>query len=153
MVVVVFMGYGELKQVIELTALNHKNIYFYPAVLPEVVLEYTASADLGVSLIENTCLSYYYCMPNKLFEYAMAGLPVVVSNMKDMSELVSKYEMGEVISDFSAKAINRAIDDFLKKDLVGMKANAYRMACENSWEVQEIKMLVAYESIKSLTGE
>lgn len=92
--VVVFMGYGLLEADIIAAAKQHKNIYFFPAVSPRIVLEYTSSADLGISLIENTCLSYYYCMPNKIFEYAMAGLPVLVSNMKDMSKLVTEKIWG-----------------------------------------------------------
>jgi len=146
-VVAVFMGYGSLEADIKIAAEQHSNIYFFPAVPPQVVLEYTASADFGISLIENTCLSYYYCMPNKLFEYAMAGLPVLVSNMKDMSGLVTRYAMGAVISDFSAEGINQAIDNFLEQDLTSMKANAYQAACENAWEVQEQKMLAAYQQL------
>lgn len=148
-VVAVFMGYGELDKDIKIAAAEHDNIFFFPAVSPQAVLEYTSSADLGVSLIENTCLSYYYCMPNKLFEYSMAGLPVLVSNMKDMSELVTNNNMGGVITDFSVNGINQAIDDFLNQDLVLMKENAYRVACENSWEKQEQKMLEAYSNILS----
>lgn len=151
-VVAVFMGYGPLQHDIQTAAAQQKNIFFYPAVAPHIVLEYTSSADFGISLIEKTCLSYYYCMPNKLFEYAMAGLPVLVSNMKDMSELVSKNNMGAVISDFSAAGINRAIDDFLLQDLTAMKANAYRVACENAWEVQEQKMLAGYHGMFGANG-
>jgi len=143
-VVAVFMGYGELEQNIKGAAAEKNNIFFFPAVPPQVVLEYTSSADLGIHLIQNTCLNHDYCMPNKLFEYSMAGLPIIVSNMKDMSELVIKNKMGAVISDFSAKGINQAIDEFLNQDLTIMKVNAYRTACENSWEVQEKKMLAAY---------
>lgn len=151
-VVAVFMGYGPLQNEIQAAAAQEKNIFFYPAVAPQIVLEYTASADFGISLIENTCLSYYYCMPNKLFEYAMAGLPVLVSNMKDMSELVIKNQMGSVISDFSVAGINEAIDDLLMQDLTSMKANAYRVACKNSWEVQEQKMLAAYQGMLGANG-
>ena len=146
-VVAVFMGYGPLQQIIQTAASEQQNIFFYPAVAPQVVLEYTASADLGIHLIQNTCLNHDYCMPNKLFEYAMAGLPVLVSNMNDMSALVTKHQMGAVISDFSAAGINRAIDDFLMQDLATMKANAYRVACEHAWEMQEQKMLAAYQAI------
>lgn len=147
--VAVFMGYGSLEADIIAAAKLHNNIFFFPAVPPQVVLEYTSSADLGISLIENTCLSYYYCMPNKLFEYAMAGLPVLVSNMKDMSELVIKNNMGAVISDFTPVGINQALDTFLQKDLAEMKSNAYRVATENAWEEQEKKMLVAYNELLS----
>lgn len=143
-VVAVFMGYGELQKEIQSTAAEFGNIYFHPAVPPKNVLEYTSSADLGISLIEKTCLSYYYCMPNKLFEYAMAGLPVMVSNMKDMSEFVIQNNMGVVIEDFSIRGINDAIDNFLQQDLSIIKNNAYRAACDNAWEVQEKKMLQAY---------
>lgn len=152
-VVAVFMGYGELRQDIQATAAQHKNIFFCHAVAPQVVLEYTASADFGIHLIQNTCLNHDYCMPNKLFEYAMAGLPVLISNMKDMSELVSKNQMGLVISDFSAPGVNQAIDDFLMQDLAAMKANAYRVACEYAWEVQEQEMLTAYLSMLGSKGE
>ncbi|MEZ2774111.1 glycosyltransferase [Acinetobacter pseudolwoffii] len=143
-IVVVFMGYGGLEKEIKDAAAQYPNIFFFPAVNPDVVLEYTSSADVGLSLIENTCLSYYYCMPNKLFEYSMVGLPVLVSNMKDMSEMVISNNMGVVVDNYTSIAINKAIDTFLNKDLDVMKENAYRAACENSWEVQEKKMLNAY---------
>lgn len=142
--VAVFMGYGSLQLEIQTAASQFENIFFYPAVVQKELLEYTSSADFGIHLIQKTCLNHDYCMPNKLFEYAMAGLPIMVSNMKDMSELVAKNNMGEVIIDFSIEGINRAIDDFLKQDLKLMKANAYRVACEHAWEVQEQKMLAAY---------
>lgn len=151
-IVGVFMGYGELEQDIKNAASEQNNIFFFPAVPPQVVLEYTSSADMGIHLIQNTCLNHDYCMPNKLFEYSMAGLPVLVSNMKDMSELVLKNNMGAVISDFSAKGINQAIDEFLNQNLTMMKKNAYNMASENSWEIQEQAMLGAYKKMFELKG-
>ena len=143
-VALVFMGYGQLKEEIMFEALSCGNIYYYPAVDAKTVLEYTASADMGIHLIQNTCLNHEYCMPNKLFEYAMAGLPVLVSNMKDMSALVNEYEMGGVVKDFSAAGINRVIDELLECDLGGMKNNAYRAACDHAWEIQEDKLIAAY---------
>lgn len=146
-VVAVFMGYGLLEQSIKNVSTECNNVFYYPAVAPHVVLEYTSSADFGIHLIQNTCLNHYYCMPNKLFEYAMSGLPVLVSNMKDMSSLVVSNQMGSVISDFSVAGINQAIDHLLAQDTTLMKDNAYRVATENSWEIQEEKMLTAYERI------
>ncbi|MBU2869205.1 glycosyltransferase [Colwellia sp. E2M01] len=150
--VVVFMGYGVLEQEIKIAAQQHNNIFFFPAVSPQVVLEYTASADVGIHIIQNTCLNHDFCMPNKLFEYAMAGLPVMVSNMKDMSELVIKNNMGVAINDFSVEGINNTLDAFLREDLSQMKQNAYRVACENAWEVQAKKMFKAYQAMFKETG-
>ena len=86
-------------------------------------------------------------MPNKLFEYAMAGLPVMVSKLKDMSNLVEQYQMGVVVDDVSISGVNVAIDALLSHNLDSMKIKAYRVACDYSWEVQEIKLLAAYKKI------
>lgn len=143
-VVIVFMGYGELKDIIVSASISSNNIFYLPAVDSQIVLEYTASADVGIHLIQNTCLNHYYCMPNKIFEYAMAGLPVLVSNMKDMSNFICKYEMGGVVNDFSARGVNLAIDGLLMNDLSKMKINAYSAACNHAWEIQEEKLITAY---------
>ena len=144
-VVIVFMGYGQLEEEIKNVSKERINIFFHPAVSPEIVLEYTASADIGISFIENICLSYYYCLPNKLFEYAMVGLPVIVSNMKEMKELVEKYNMGIVVVDNKLESINNAIDKILQSDIKQMKQNARRCAEENSWAEQEKKMIKEYK--------
>lgn len=136
-VVIVFMGNGQFEGEIKRAAKECNNIFFHPVVPPDVVLEYTSSADVGVSLIQNTCLSYYYCLPNKLFEYAMAGLPVIVSNMKEMRNLVESYSMGIVVEDFNVESLNHAIDCILGADLCELKKNTRRFAGENTWEEQE----------------
>jgi glycosyltransferase involved in cell wall biosynthesis len=146
-IVLFFMGYGSLEKDIKFAASKYNNIFYFPAVPSDVVLEYTASADLGIHLMQNTCLNHYYAMPNKFFEYAMAGLPVLVSNMKEMADLVMKNMMGVVIDDLTVDGVNNSIDIFLKQDLASMKLNSYRVACENAWETQEKKLLAGYESI------
>ncbi len=121
------------------------NIYLHPAVSPDTVLNYTSSADIGVSYIQNTCINDYLCLPNKLFEYAMAGLPVLVSNMIEMENLVNKYNMGVVIENESSDSMNAAISFLKTLDLEQLKQNARRCAEEHSWEIQEIKMISEYK--------
>ena len=140
-VVIVFMGYGELEDDIKSSSKEYDNIFFHPAVAPEIVLEYTSSADLGIHMIRNTCLNHYFCLPNKFFEYAMAGLPVIVSNMKEMRELVESYNMGIVVEEENVDSLNAAIDKILESDIKQMKQNARRCAEENSWETQEVKII------------
>jgi glycosyltransferase involved in cell wall biosynthesis len=145
-VVIVFMGNGELEDEIKSASLTYCNIFYLPSVDSRSVLEYTASADIGIHLIQNTCLNHEYCMPNKIFEYTMAGLPLLVSNMKDISALLGKYKMGSIIDDFSVDGINIAIDKLLMLNLSEMKYNAYRAACDHSWEIQECKLIAAYNN-------
>lgn len=146
-VVIVFMGYGEIEEDIKIASKERNNIFFHPAVDPEIVLDYTSSADFGIHMIQNTCLNHYYCLPNKLFEYAMAGLPVIVSNMKEMRELVEKYDMGIVVTDDKIESMNNAIDKILQSDIKQMKQNARKCAEENSWEKQEVKMINEYKRV------
>lgn len=146
-VVIVFMGYGEIEEDIKIASKERNNIFFHPAVAPEIVLEYTSSADFGIHMIQNTCLNHYYCLPNKLFEYAMAGLPVIVSNMKEMRELVEKYDMGIIVEDDKVNSMNKAIDKILQSDIKQMKQNARKCAEENSWEKQEVKMINEYKRV------
>jgi glycosyltransferase involved in cell wall biosynthesis len=148
-VVIIFMGYGSLEDQIISEANRSGNIYFHPAVSPNELLKYTGSADFGMCLIQNTCKSYFYCMPNKLFEYLMTGLPVLVSNMKEMGEFVEKYEVGHVLKDFGVSAINRAVDEILAADLALFQKNARIASMEHSWELQEAKMIADYQILLS----
>ena len=142
--VIVFMGYGELDKEIKHAADISANIFYHQAVPSDVVHKYTASADVGVSLIENTCLSYYYCMPNKLFEYAMAGLPVVVSNMPEMSDFILKHNMGLVIGESSIISLNEVVDKLLNMNIDLLSENSRKAALLNSWETQREQYLSIY---------
>ncbi len=146
-IVIVFMGFGELEEEIRSSSAIKNNIFFHPAVSPTVVLDYTSSADLGIHMIQNTCLNHYYCMPNKVFEYAMVGLPVIVSYMKEMRELVEKYNMGIIVEGETIKSINNAINKILSLNIERMKQNARVCAEENCWEKQEIIMINEYKRV------
>jgi glycosyltransferase involved in cell wall biosynthesis len=86
-------------------------------------------------------------MPNKLFEYAMAGLPVIVSNVKEMSAFVKKNQIGVVVEDETAASLNEAIERLLRMDLAVLKQNVKKAALDNAWERQEEKMQTIYQKL------
>jgi glycosyltransferase involved in cell wall biosynthesis len=86
-------------------------------------------------------------MPNKLFEYAMVGLPVIVSNVKEMSAFVKKYQIGIVVEDYSVASLNKAIEHLLSMNLTVLKQNAKKAALYNSWEQQEKKIQIVYRKL------
>ena len=53
----------------------------------EQVTSITQQADLGIAPIQNVCLSYYYCAPNKVFEYLLGGIPVIGSNFPELKKM------------------------------------------------------------------
>ena len=91
---IVFMGYGSLVESVKVFAQRYPNIHFHPAVQPQELPIYTSSADVGLSIIENVSLSYYYCVPNKVFEYLCCGVPMIVSDFPEMAALVDAEKCG-----------------------------------------------------------
>jgi glycosyltransferase involved in cell wall biosynthesis len=140
----VFLGYGELELRIREVMERDRRIHFHPAVSPNEVLEYTASADIGVALIEGTCVSYHWCLPNKLFEYTMAGLVVIVSDLPEMARVVRDYGVGVVVVDSGPDAVVSALRQAASLDRAALGANLTRCSADHSWECQEQVMIEAY---------
>ena len=145
--VVVFMGYGTLEKVILEKSRDWSTIFFHPAVSPDVLLNYTASADFGVCLIEDTCLSYRYCLPNKMFEYLMAGLPIMSSNLYEMERFVKNYKLGVVVQENTSKCIIQALEASLILDYPQIEVNAQNIKKKYCWEEQEKVLLKVYREL------
>ena len=92
---VVFMGYGRLEAFIaEAVAAHPGRIYLLPAVRPDDLMPWTASADVSFVGQPPRTLNQKMNLPNKLFESMMAGVPVVVSEDNEQCRLTSKEEIG-----------------------------------------------------------
>lgn len=145
--VIVFMGYGELTSMVEEAAKHHKNIFYHPAVSPSVLLEHTAAADYGICFIDNICLNYYYCLPNKMFEFMMAGLPVIVSNLPEMKRIVEQYKVGLVADNSDPASLCEAVTNIHKLDKNETLNNLEKVKQEFNWQQQEKVLLEAYSDL------
>ena len=148
----VFMGSGgtsnEGKRLERLVREESTSSIYYLKPVPQgEVVNWASSADVGLCLIEDRCLSYRYCLPNKLFEYAMAGLPMLVSDLPEMRKLVEKYNCGVICESITPKGIAKGIKKLLDQDLEKLGKNARKMAEDHSWEMQEKKLLRLYEKV------
>ena len=146
-IVIVFMGFGKLDIEIQSVSKSYKNIFFHKPVSNDMLVNLTASADVGVAIFSNNCLSHNFCMPNKLFEYALAGLPIIISNTKDMGMFVKKYQMGKILMNNTVENLRYSIDELLSMDLTTVSQNSRKAALENSWEYQEAKMKEVYQNL------
>lgn len=145
--VIVFMGYGTLEPEIKKAAEDYDTIFHHPAVTQDVLLNYTSSADVGLCILENTCLNHYYCSPNKFFEYMMAGLPVIASDLYELSRIVNTHENGYIVQNGSTKDLARCVDAINKTDLDNKTKAVDTMKKEFCWEEQERKLLQIYASL------
>jgi glycosyltransferase involved in cell wall biosynthesis len=146
--VVVFMGYGELEKEIKKYAEKFDNIYYHPAVSPDILLEFTSSADVGLSIIEDTCLSYHYSLPNKMFEYLMVDIPVIVSNLPEMRKIVNKYKIGVVASENSSKGLIEAIKNIRLLDKYRLLEDIKRAKEIYNWQNQEKVLVDLYGDLR-----
>lgn len=136
---VVFMGYGLYTEKIKEVSCECLNIHYHEAVPHEQVVNISKSADVGLCLVEKVSLSDYFCLPNKLFEYAFSGLYVLCSDFPDMQSIVKEYNLGEVAtlnpeSVFNAiKRLEKFKSDNNQKDLFNL-----------SWNYQAEKLIYEY---------
>lgn len=150
--VLVLLGNGnkvnDYKELAKKYDLNNR-VYFHPAVDPSILISYTASADLGMSMIMNVCLSYYYSLPNKMFEYIQSEIPVICSDYPDMGNIISKYKVGQVAKpndiEKIASAINKVLSD--EESINIYKNNCKHAKKELNWEKESIKLLKLYSEL------
>jgi glycosyltransferase involved in cell wall biosynthesis len=143
----VFMGYGDLLEQIYCKTLESDNVHLHDPVPHERVVSVTQHADVGLCLIENVSLSDYYCLPNKLFEYAFAGVPVLASSFPDMSEVVDTYHLGSC-TDPDVESITRAISEMEKAPPAPLTADFFPL----SWEAQERVLREEYRRLLPEVG-
>ncbi len=141
---IVFIGYGSEVQLIEDYSVKKNNIHYHPPVPHEHVVSLASTADYGLCMIENVSLSDYYCLPNKLFEYAFSGIPVLASDFPDMKKIIQDYNLGETCN-IDVESIVSAIKGIEGLTFKYEKKSIYAL----SWEAQEASLQAAYNSVLS----
>jgi glycosyltransferase involved in cell wall biosynthesis len=113
-------------------------VIMLPKMKPEELYQYTCNADIGLSLDKATNLNYQYSLPNKLFDYVCAGVPVLASPLTEIKSFIEKYNVGVFIENHTAKHIADKMNYMLTSpDYSIWKANTKIAAQENSWETEK----------------
>jgi len=114
----------ELKEKVKLQNLNNK-VKFLGKKSPEELKKLTLSASIGMSLEEDLGLNYRYALPNKVFDYLHANIPVIIADLPEMRALIEKYSFGEILTERSpevlAKIIKQMTTKSYKKELAMAK--------------------------------
>ncbi len=140
---IVFMGYGPLEEEIRAKAAKKTNIHFHPAVKPSEIPAYTQDADVGLSLIEDLCLSYRYSLPNKIYEYVTCGVPVVVSDFPDMGAFVDEHQCGWKCR-VEALALETLVNQLSTREIVAIKDRLKQKPLKFDWKEEGQKLLRIY---------
>lgn len=117
-----------------------EKVKFLPRMPWEEMMSYTRSCDAGLSLDKDTCINQRYSLPNKVFDYISAGIPVIVSPLPEVSALISEFGCGIILSEVTPAEIAAKLM-LLKNDaslLASLKKNAVVAAPELTWEREQI---------------
>ena len=108
----IFLGSGALQTVLATQAASlglSDRIHFLPPVTPDQVLSATSGATVGVTLLQGTCLNHEYALPNKLFEYVTAGVPVLASSLTELERMIAATNIGLTVDETDAQSVGTAL--------------------------------------------
>jgi len=150
----VMLGFGpdfyisDLKRLIEDEGLTHK-VYFFGAVPHDEVTRTAMAADVGLVVLQNVTLNYYYASPCKLFDFMAAGLPVVGSNFPDLKKFIEGYKVGVTCDPANPREIAEAINYIISDEnrYNEMKKNALEAARIFNWENESKKLVALYAGL------
>lgn len=143
---ILFLGYGPLVNKVKDFENNYSNIHYHEAVEPDSLISLIQEADVGLCLVERASLSDYFCLPNKLFEYAFAGLPVIASDFPDIKFLVEKYDLGFCCDSGSIKDVKKNIERF--ESIIKISKNDVSKLHDLSWQKQELNLINVYRRLR-----
>ncbi len=140
--VLLIVGGGDvidkLKEIVSEKLLGEK-VIFKKRQTYDKLMQFTALADLGLTLDKDTNLNYRFSLPNKLFDYIQAGIPVLASKLPEIEKIVTTYNIGGFIADHNPKHIAQKISEILSNQslIEEWKKNCTFAASQLNWENEE----------------
>ncbi|MCS5663530.1 MAG: glycosyltransferase [Flavobacteriales bacterium] len=136
------------KRVLELKLEN--SIIFRGRMPYHEMMQYTQHAQLGLTLDKNTNINYRFSLPNKLFDYIHAGIPILATKVIEIEKIINKYKIGLFIDNHEPKHIAQQIRLALnnKKLNTEWKSNINLAADELHWGSEEKILKEVYNKIE-----
>jgi glycosyltransferase involved in cell wall biosynthesis len=122
----------------------HNKVKFLGKKTPEELKELTPNATIGMSLEEDLGLNYRYALPNKIFDYLHANVPVIVADLPEMRSLIKKHPIGEILIERTPKT--------LAKTIISMTNNSYEKELktakkELNWSKEKEKLISIFSKL------
>jgi glycosyltransferase involved in cell wall biosynthesis len=117
----------------------------------EVLRQYTSLAHLGLTLDKADNINYRLSLPNKLFDYIHAGLPILASDLPEIRKIIDHYHIGTFIESHTPEHIaQKIVYIFNHPDLYNSwKKNLPAAAADLCWQKEEKKLVAIFDSLTS----
>jgi glycosyltransferase involved in cell wall biosynthesis len=141
----ILIGGGDIEKALKTKAKNSSrtsDIHFLGYIHPKELKSHTATAFIGINLIEKKSLSYYYSLANKFFDYIQARVPSINMAYPEYLTLNNKYEVALLINNLDAQSIATAINSLHDDESYynRLKDNCNIASKELCWEKEELKL-------------
>jgi glycosyltransferase involved in cell wall biosynthesis len=136
--------FEELSSKLKLT----QKVKFLGSISPSQLKLVTPKADLGLSLEEDYGISYRYALPNKIFDYTHAGIPILGTYLPEIKQTIEEYGIGKTIQQHDAKEIAKLIQEMLHEGKSPYQENLAKAAKVFNWENEEDKLREIYSVFK-----
>ncbi len=122
-------------------------IYFRPPVPPDGISSVISEYDIGIYLLNPANYNQSMALPNKFFDFIMAGLAVAIGPSPAMAALVEKYGIGIVAEDFEPASLAHKLNALSSTDIDSMKRRSLQAARELNAETEMRKLLDIYTQL------
>ena len=118
--------------------ISPEKIFFHKPVSPDIVITKISQFDIGLYLLIPNNFNDKFALPNKFFDFIMAGLAIAIGPSWEMKKIVKKYNCGVISSDFSAKSLANKLNSLTPKKIDGYKRNSLNAAkilnADSEWQ-------------------
>lgn len=122
-------------------------IHFLGNIPPKTLKTITPLAEVGMSMEEDLGLSYRYALPNKLFDFIQARVPILGTNLPEIKKTIKEYKVGKVIENHEPKHLAEKLQELLNEGKKSYQENLSKAANELCWENEEFKLKEIFEQI------
>lgn len=138
----------KLRRLVKAAELEDR-VIFLGYLFPNDLKKVTSQADIGINLLQNLGLNYYYSLANKAFDYIQAGVPSIHMDFPEYRRINAQFEVFELVPNLEtatlAKAIQKLIFD--TNHYVTMQQNCLQAAEQLNWEAEEQKLLTIFKDL------
>ncbi|MFM7822385.1 MAG: hypothetical protein ACKPB3_01270, partial [Bacteroidota bacterium] len=113
-----------------------EKILFLPRMPYEEMMKYTAACDLGLTFDKDPNINYRFSLPNKIFDYIRAGIPVMASRLPEVEKIVQGYNIGWFISSHDPAMMAQEMTAVLQEEsaIAQCRKNLQLAAADLTWE-------------------
>lgn len=142
-----------LRQLVREEKLEDK-VQFMGYLEPGALRELTLQAYIGLNLLENKGLSYYYSLANKAFDYIQAGVPSIQMDFPEYRALQRKYQVFALLEELEVNRLGDLLHRLLEDESQWQELhfNCLAARVELCWEQEEKQLVAFYRKILTTLG-